>query len=60
MSKRVEFSNQARLRLLAGVEQLANAVTSTLGPNGRNVIIEDNRLCGSALRCTTTANQFGP
>ena len=42
MSKRVEFSNQARLRLLAGVEQLANAVTSTLGPNGRNVIIEQS------------------
>jgi len=42
MSKRVEFSNQARLRLLAGVEQLSNAVTSTLGPNGRNVIIEQS------------------
>ena len=40
MSKKIEFSNQAREQLLAGVEKLANAVTSTLGPNGRNVIIE--------------------
>jgi chaperonin GroEL len=42
MSKKIEFSNQAREQLLAGVEKLANAVTSTLGPNGRNVIIEQS------------------
>jgi chaperonin GroEL len=42
MSKRIEFSNDARNGLLAGVEKLANAVTSTLGPNGRNVIIEQS------------------
>lgn len=42
MSKRVEFSNRARVRLLEGVKQLADAVTATLGPNGRNVIIEQS------------------
>lgn len=42
MSKRVEFSNRARVHLLEGVKQLADAVTSTLGPNGRNVIIEQS------------------
>jgi len=40
MSKEIKFSNNARKELLDGVYQLANAVTSTLGPNGRNVIIE--------------------
>ena len=40
MSKRIEFSSDARASLLAGVNKLSNAVTATLGPNGRNVIIE--------------------
>ena len=40
MSKRIEFSADARQKLLAGVNKLSNAVTATLGPNGRNVIIE--------------------
>ena len=34
------FSDDARKNLQSGVNKLANAVTSTLGPNGRNVIIE--------------------
>jgi len=40
MSKRIQFSSKARASLLAGVTKLSNAVTATLGPNGRNVIIE--------------------
>ena len=40
MSKRIEFSIDARSGLLSGVQKLSNAVTATLGPNGRNVIIE--------------------
>ena len=40
MSKRIEFSADARASLLEGVTKLSNAVTATLGPNGRNVIIE--------------------
>ena len=40
MSKKITFSNEARNKLTEGVNKLANAVTSTLGPSGRNVIIE--------------------
>ena len=40
MSKKVTFSDKARNQLADGVDKLADAVTSTLGPSGRNVIIE--------------------
>ena len=43
MSKRIEFSAEARRSLRADVEKLSNAVTATLGPNGRNVIIEQQQ-----------------
>ena len=39
-AKDVKFSGDARERLLRGVETLANAVKVTLGPKGRNVVIE--------------------
>lgn len=39
-NKNIKFSNLAREELSKGVTILSNAVTSTLGPNGRNVIIE--------------------
>jgi chaperonin GroEL len=39
MSKIIETGSNSRTKLLSGVNQLANAVVSTLGPNGRNVII---------------------
>jgi len=38
--KDVKFSNDARAAMLAGVDTLAKAVSVTLGPKGRNVIIE--------------------
>ena len=40
MSKKIIFSENARQELLNGVDKLADAVVSTLGPSGRNVIIE--------------------
>jgi len=40
MTKKITFSKDARNTLAAGVDKLANAVTATLGPSGRNVIIE--------------------
>lgn len=40
MSKIIEFDSEARAHLKAGVDQLANAVKVTLGPKGRNVIID--------------------
>jgi chaperonin GroEL len=39
-AKEVRFSGDARDRMLRGVETLANAVKVTLGPKGRNVVIE--------------------
>ena len=42
MSKKITFSEDARNSLAAGVDKLANAVTATLGPSGRNVIIEQD------------------
>ncbi|MGI6247137.1 MAG: chaperonin GroEL [Pseudochelatococcus sp.] len=39
-AKDVKFSADARERLLRGVDTLANAVKVTLGPKGRNVVIE--------------------
>ncbi|GKQ53542.1 chaperonin GroEL [Bradyrhizobium sp. Ce-3] len=39
-AKDVKFSTEARDRLLRGVDTLANAVKVTLGPKGRNVVIE--------------------
>ena len=39
MSKQVEFGSKARTNLVKGIDILANAVVSTLGPNGRNVVI---------------------
>src|SRR5438105_11015732 len=39
-AKDVKFSGEARERMLRGVDVLANAVKITLGPKGRNVVIE--------------------
>ena len=39
-AKDVKFSGDARERMLCGVETLANAVKVTLGPKGRNVVME--------------------
>jgi chaperonin GroEL len=42
MNKQLKFSSQARQAIASGVQQLADAVTATLGPNGRNVLIEQD------------------
>ncbi|MGH7673201.1 MAG: chaperonin GroEL [Gemmatimonadales bacterium] len=39
-AKYLEFSTEARARLKRGVDQLADAVKMTLGPKGRNVVID--------------------
>src|SRR5437016_6801859 len=39
-AKYLEFNTEARARLKRGVDQLANAVKITIGPKGRNVVIE--------------------
>src|SRR6266571_217921 len=47
MAKELRFSEEARSLLLAGVDKLAEAVKSTLGPKGRNVILE--KITGSPV-----------
>jgi len=42
MAKKLDFGANARLELLKGVEQLSDAVSATLGPKGRNVVLEKN------------------
>jgi chaperonin GroEL len=39
-TKQLKFESEARAKLLAGVEKLASAVRSTLGPRGRTAIID--------------------
>src|SRR3954462_99863 len=39
-AKDVRFSGEARERMLRGIDLLANAVRVTLGPKGRNVVID--------------------
>src|ERR1700758_3844558 len=39
-AKQLEFNTEARARLKRGVDQLAEAVKVTLGPKGRNVVLE--------------------
>ena len=43
MNKKVEFGSSARKNLVKGIDTLANAVVSTLGPNGRNVVIANDQ-----------------
>ncbi len=47
MAKELRFGADARAQLLAGVDKLAEAVKSTLGPKGRNVILE--KITGSPV-----------
>src|ERR1039457_3320283 len=47
MAKELRFGEDARSLLLAGVDKLAEAVKSTLGPKGRNVILE--KITGSPV-----------
>src|SRR3984885_10849153 len=47
MAKELRFGAEARALLLAGVDQLAEAVKSTLGPKGRHVILD--KITGSPV-----------
>jgi chaperonin GroEL len=40
MAKQISFEEEARSALLKGVNKLANAVSVTLGPKGRNVVLD--------------------
>ncbi|MDQ6990932.1 MAG: chaperonin GroEL [Mariprofundaceae bacterium] len=40
MAKEIQFGEDARAKMMSGVNQLANAVKVTLGPKGRNVVLD--------------------
>ena len=42
-AKDVRFSDDARQRMFKGVNILANAVKATLGPQGRNAVLDNDR-----------------
>ena len=39
----VNYGDDSRKKLIDGVNQLADAVVTTLGPNGRNVVIQNEQ-----------------
>ena len=43
MSKQVTLGSEARTNLVKGIDILADAVVSTLGPNGRNAVIANEQ-----------------
>ncbi|MSE00340.1 TCP-1/cpn60 chaperonin family protein, partial [Bacillus velezensis] len=40
MAKEIKFSEDARSKMLDGVNKLADTVKTTIGPKGRNVVLE--------------------
>lgn len=42
MTKEIKFSEDARTKMLEGVDKLADTVKSTIGPKGRNVVLEQS------------------
>ena len=42
MAKEIKFSEDARNEMLHGVDKLANTVKTTMGPKGRNVVLEQS------------------
>lgn len=42
MAKEIKFSEDARKAMLRGVDKLANTVKTTIGPKGRNVVLEQS------------------
>ena len=41
MAKILKYDNEAKQKILAGIEKLEKAVSTTLGPAGKNVIIDE-------------------
>jgi len=58
MNKKVEFGPDARKRIVNGINKVADAVTSTLGPNGRNVIYTEFGEVRSTKDGVTVAKQI--
>ncbi len=48
-AKDVKFGNDARVKMLRGVNVLADAVKVTLGPKGRNVVLDKSFFSGPTI-----------
>ena len=58
MSKSIEFGAEARKKLVKGIDTVADAVVSTLGPNGRNVVYVDQGSVHSTKDGVSVARQI--
>ena len=58
MSKVIEFGPEAREKMINGIDKLADAVTATLGPNGRNVVIANGGIPQSTKDGVTVAKSI--
>ena len=61
MAKDIKFDVDAREMLKKGVDQLANAVKVTLGPKGRNVVIDKKygvKVTASEVKGTNTIQEL--
>jgi len=58
MSRKVEFGADARRKIVKGIDTLADAVVATLGPNGRNVVFEENGMIVSTKDGVSVAKQI--
>ena len=56
MAKEIKYGSEARAALGAGVDKLANTVRVTLGPKGRNVVLD--KLCSHVLESILKLNLF--
>lgn len=55
-AKDIRFGEDARARMVRGVNVLANAVKATLGPKGRNVVLEKSFGAPTITKDGTVAN----
>ena len=58
MKKQIKVGAEARKKLVDGIDTLANAVVSTLGPNGRNFVYSDGHTVNSTKDGVTVAKQI--
>ena len=58
MSKEITFGTIAREELVKGIDKLADAVVTTLGPNGRNVVIDNGETPQSTKDGVTVAKSI--
>jgi chaperonin GroEL len=49
MAKQLEFSSEARAKMKRGIDIMANTVGVTLGPKGRNVVLDKKIWSPSSL-----------